>query len=332
MDGTGIAATARRVVVTGAGGFIGRHLVPALADAGYRVRAVSRAGPFVEGEGPVERLPHPGTHRGADWRPIVAGARAVVHLAGLAHAPVADRATRRRLREINVVSSTELAAAAAAAGVRDFVFMSSIKAVADRSTVPLAEGHPSAPEDCYGLAKLLAERRLWRVQAAAPGMRLIVLRPPLVYGPGVGANFAALARLATSGLPLPLAAVRNRRSLIYVGNLVAAVLRCLARGDVPSGTFHVCDAEPVATPELVRAIATASGTRPRLFAVPPALLAGAARVIGRSAQAERLLGSLELDGARFRAAFDWQPPFTLAQGLAATGMPRAARSTPSPAR
>lgn len=317
MDGTGIAATARRVVVTGAGGFIGRHLVPALADAGYRVREVSRAGPFVEGEGPVERLPHPGTHRGADWRPIVAGARAVVHLAGLAHAPVADRATRRRLREINVVSSTELAAAAAAAGVRDFVFMSSIKALADHSTRPLTEDDEPAPEDCYGAAKLLAERRLWRVQQGAPAMRLIVLRPPLVYGAGVGANFAALARLATSGLPLPLATVRNRRSLVYVGNLADAVLRCLVRGEVPSGTYHVCDGAAVATPELVRSIAAAHGRRARLFAVPPALLARGARLLGREAQAQRLLGSLEVDGSRFRAAFDWQPPFTLAQGLAA---------------
>ncbi len=316
MDGNGIASTARPVVVTGAGGFIGRQLVPALVDAGYRVRAVSRAASAGRLQDRIEQLPHPGTSRGADWKPILAGAQAVVHLAGLAHMPVDDRATRRRLREVNVLATAELAAAAATAGVRDFVFMSSIKAVADRSAVPLAEDHRAAPEDCYGLAKRLAERRLWRLQPQVPGMRILVLRPPLVYGPGVGANFAALARLATAGLPLPLAAVRNRRSLVYVGNLVAAVLRCLNRSDVPSGTFHICDEAPVATPELVRAIAKAKGTRVHLFAVPPSLLHGAARLLGREAQAARLLGSLEVDGARFRAAFDWQPPFTLAQGLA----------------
>jgi nucleoside-diphosphate-sugar epimerase len=166
-------------------------------------------------------------------------------------------------------------------------------------------------------------------------MRIIVLRPPLVYGPGVGANFAALARLATTGLPLPLGAVRNRRSLVYVGNLVAAVLRCLARSDVASGTFHVCDDAAVATPELVRAIAQAYGARARLFPVPPSLLEGAARLLGREAQAARLLGSLEVDGSRFRSAFDWQPPFTLAQGLAAMGSSdssrRAAADDPEPA-
>ena len=333
MDGTGIASTVRPVVVTGAGGFIGRHLVPALVDAGYHVRAVSRAPNAGQGFDRVEPLQHPGTGRNADWRPLLAGAQAVVHLAGLAHVPIDDRATRRRLREVNVLATADLATAAAVAGVRDFVFMSSIKAVADGSTAPLAEDTPATPDDCYGLAKRLAERRLWRLQSDAPGMRILVLRPPLVYGPGVGANFAALARLATSGLPLPLAAVRNRRSLVYVGNLVAAILRCLARSDVPSGTFHVCDEAPVATPELVRAIARANGARARLFAVPPQLLSGAARMLGREAQAARLLGSLEVDGARFRLAFDWQPPFTLAQGLAAMrSKAHDASGDPAPAR
>lgn len=317
MDGTGIAAFASPVVVTGAGGFIGRHLVQALADAGCTVRAVSR-GPAATTDARIQPFTHPGTGPDADWAPLLAGAGAVVHLAGLAHVPLAgDRAARRRLREVNVLATANLAAAATRAGVRDFVFMSSIKALADHSTRPLTEDDEPAPEDCYGAAKLLAERRLWRVQQGAPAMRLIVLRPPLVYGAGVGANFAALARLATSGLPLPLATVRNRRSLVYVGNLADAVLRCLVRGEVPSGTYHVCDGAAVATPELVRSIAAAHGRRARLFAVPPALLARGARLLGRQAQAQRLLGSLEVDGSRFRAAFDWQPPFTLAQGLAA---------------
>lgn len=337
MNGTGIAPASRLVVVTGAGGFIGSHLVPALAAAGHRVRAVSRpasgASPGASfdasfdassGAAPdaaVRRMAHPGIGRDADWAPVLAGADAVVHLAGLAHAPVGGRDMRRRLREVNVLATARLAEAAARAGVRDFVFMSSIKAVADRSgATPLAEQDAPAPQDCYGVAKLAGERRLWRLQRQSTSMRLIVLRPPLVYGAGVRANFAALARIAACGLPLPLAAVRNRRSLLYVGNLASAVLRCLERVDVPSGTFHLGDAAPVSTPELLRALAQARGASARLFAVPPPLLEAAARLLGRQAQASRLLGSLEADPRRFSEAFDWHPPFTLAQGLAATDL------------
>jgi nucleoside-diphosphate-sugar epimerase len=325
MNGTGIDEypTPRLVVVTGAGGFIGRHLVRALADAGYRVTAVTRAATqpdrSAERDAAVHCVPHPGVAPDADWLRALAGADAVVHLAGLAHLAVDTREMRGRLRTVNVQSTERLATAAAGSGVRDFVFMSSIKAVADHSgAAPLAEDAIPLPEDCYGLAKLAAERRLRRLQVAAPAMRIVVLRPPLVYGPGVGANFAALLGLVGSGLPLPLAGVRNRRSLLYVGNLTAAVLRCLERRDVDSGTFHLSDGAPVSTPELVRAIAQAQGRRARLIGLPAGLLDLAARAAGRREQAARLIGSLEVSNRRFCHAFDWQPPFTLAQGLRVT--------------
>ena len=323
MNGTGIdetpmTAPAPLVVVTGAGGFIGRHLVRALCDAGYRVGAVTRAA-AADTRDAIRFVPHPGVAVDADWQPALAGARAVVHLAGLAHMPVDDRETRHRLRRVNVLSTQRIAVAATKAGVRDFIFMSSIKAVADHSgAAALTEADAPSPEDCYGLAKLAAERRLRRLNALAPAMRIIVLRPPLVYGPGVGANFGALVGLVARGLPLPLASIRNRRSLIYVGNLTQAVLRCLARTDVPSGTFHLSDGASVSTPDLVRAIARAQGRSSRLVGVPTGLLALAARAGGRREQAARLLGSLEVSNQLFCRTFDWQPPFTLAQGLHAT--------------
>jgi nucleoside-diphosphate-sugar epimerase len=325
MDGTGIEQAAKQppVVVTGAGGFIGRHLVQALTGAGYPVVAVTRAADeaarATTGAARVRYVHHPGTAADADWQPVLAGAAAIVHLAGMAHMPVDDREARRKLRRINVLATQRLALAARQAGVRDFIFMSSIKAVADQTdSAPLTEADSPSPQDCYGMAKLATERRLQRLGRLEPPMRILVLRPPLVYGPGAGANFAALAALVARGVPLPLASVRNRRSLLYVGNLTAAVLQCLARADVPSGIFHLSDGVPVSTPELVRALAHAQGVRPWLLAVPVGLLALGARACGRREQAARLLGSLEVGNQHFCRTFAWQPPFSLAQGLQAT--------------
>ena len=325
MDGTGNAASpipAARplVVVTGAGGFIGGHLLHALRAGGYRIRAVTRLPAGRRGLADAdETVAHPGVSATADWRPVVAGAHAVVHLAGLAHLPVDDRNTRQALRRINVLATQQLAQAAVAAGVATFVFMSSIKAVADHSGAqPLTEGSACRPEDCYGVAKRLAERRLERLARQSPGTRMLILRPPLVYGPGVGANFAALVRMVGRGLPLPLGAIRNRRSLLYVGNLTDAVVRCLDRTHVPSGIYHLSDGEAVSTPELVAAIARAQGRRARLLPVPPRWLGIAARLAGKGAQFSRVAGSLEVSNRRFRDAFGWTPPFGLAPGLQAT--------------
>lgn len=322
MDGTGIddraspgGTTARLVVVTGAGGFIGGHLVRALRDAGYRVRPVTRR----PTPGATEAVVHPGTGADADWRPALDGADAVVHLAGLAHLALDSREMRRRLRQVNVLSTRRLAQAAAWAGVADFVFLSSIKAVSDHSAgAPLTEVTPPRPEDCYGLAKLATERKLRRIAGTAPGMRLVILRPPLVYGPGVGANFKALVGLVRSGLPLPLGGIDNRRSLIYVGNLVAAVVRSLDRPQVPGGIFHLSDGAAVSTPGLIRAIAGAQDRPVRLLDMPAGWGSLAAKITGRQAQFRRLEGSLEVSNRHFCHAFDWKPPFTLQEGLRAT--------------
>jgi len=252
-----------KVHVTGARGFIGQHLVPALARAGHEVQ------------------------------PALSGAQAVVHLAGIAH----RRAGADELREVNVRLTERLARQAASAGAR-FVFMSSVKVHGEESQSPFTERSPIRPQDGYGESKARAEDAL----RAVAGLRVTVLRPPLVYGPGVKANFLALMRAIARGWPLPLAAIDNRRSFVYVGNLVDAIVRALGI----DGSYLVSDGASVSTPQLCREIAAALGTRGRLFPFPRALIPG------------KLATSLEVDDAAFRRAARWQAPFTRAQGLQAT--------------
>ena len=248
-----------RVHVTGAGGVIGRHRVPALQRAGHELQ------------------------------PALAGADVVVHLAGIAHRKASDD----ELQEVNVRLPERLARQAAR-----FVFISSVKVHGERSTAPFNERSPIRPEDAYGKSKARAEDAL----RAIAGLRLVVLRPPLVYGPGVKANFLSLMRAVARGWPLPLASIHNRRSLIYVGNLVDAIVRSLDG----EGTYLVSDGDPLSTPQLCRDIAVALRTRARLFGFPPALLPA------------KLASSLEVDDGAFRRHAGWQPPFSPAQGLRAT--------------
>jgi len=286
----------RRVLVTGAAGFVGRALVPRLEASGYAARLATRA---ETGDiGPE-----------TDWRPLLADIDAVVHLAARVHV-MRDRAAdpEREFDRVNHQATATLAAQAAAAGVRRFIFLSSIKVHGDASDHPLSASDAPAPDDAYGRSKLAAERAL---AGLGDDMTVVVLRPPLVYGPGVKGNFHAMLRAIDRGWPLPLGAIANRRSLIYVGNLADAIRAAL---DAPSGTYLPSDREDVSTPELIRRTAAALGRPARLFPVPPALLRGLAGAAGKSAAADRLTGSLTVDGA----LPGWQPPFSLAEGLRAT--------------
>jgi len=217
------------------------------------------------------------------------GADVVVHLANIAHA----RAPEAELRRVNVDGSLERAREAAAIGVRRFVYLSSALAL-DAS-------------DRYGRTKLAAEQAL----AALRGVEVVVLRPPLVYGPRVRANFLALMRAVARGLPLPLASVRNRRSLVYVGNLIDAILRCLDAPQAAGRTFAVTDGEPVSVPELCRRLGSALGRPARLFPFPPWLL-------NLAPPLRKLTGSLELDDSALREDLGWRPPYSMDEGLRQT--------------
>jgi len=212
-------------------------------------------------------------------------------------------------RQVNVAGSRRLAGQAAAAGVRHFVFLSSIGAAE-------AERDP-ARANPYQTSKLEAETALREV-AGRQGMTLVTLRPPLVYGPGAPGNFRRLARLITAGRPLPLAAIRNRRSLLFVGNLADAVEAALRIDVAPEGPLALCDGEDLSTPELARRLGQACGRPARLFPVPAVLLRLAGHLLGRAAAVEALTGSLTVDNGPIGEVLGWQPAFSVDEGLAET--------------
>jgi nucleoside-diphosphate-sugar epimerase len=282
---------AMRVVVTGAAGFIGRAVGPALRARGHEVVALERAA-----TGDLAGF--------AGWPAQLAGAGAVVHLAALAHSRDVDQA---RLHAVNVDAPLALGKAAAAAGVK-MLLMSSVKVLGEETPgSAFDDASPPAPQDAYARAKAEAEAAL----RAVPGLALTVLRPPLVYGSGVKANFLALLRAVARGWPLPLASIHNRRSLVYVGNLADAVVRCLEAPGAAGRTYGVTDGAPLSTPDLCRAIGAALGRPARLFPCPPALLEIAP-------PARKLTRSLVIDDSAIRRELGWAPPYTFEQGLRLT--------------
>ncbi len=245
----------------------------------------------------------------SDWRALLDGAEAVVHLAARVHV-MRDHAAdpEAEFDRVNHQATARLAAQAAEAGVRRFVYMSSVKVHGDVSGHPLSAADAPAPIDPYGRSKWAAEKAL---AAHAARMEVVILRPPLVYGPAVKGNFLGLMRAIDRGRPLPFAAIENRRSLIYRGNLVDAVRASLA---APPGTYLPSDRDDVSTAALIRRIAAALGRPAHLLPVPVWALRGLAAVAGRSDAMDRLCGSLTVDGT----LPGWRPPFTMTDGLAAT--------------
>jgi nucleoside-diphosphate-sugar epimerase len=309
-----------RVLVTGASGFIGRALVTALQAAGFEVTvALRRPADSPQDTAAVRTIIVGEIDASTDWRAALEGVTHVVHLAGIAHQPIAeDVATVVRYYAVNVNATAGLARAAAAAGVTRLVFLSSIKVNGEETGArPYTEADLPAPQDIYGRSKWQAEQTLADI-ARQTGLAVTVLRSPLVYGPGVGGNFASLLRLCDTSVPLPFGAIDNRRSLIARTNLVDAIIACLDHPAAAGETFLLRDGEDLSTAELVRRLRRALERPARLVPVPPKLLMDLARFVGRGKTARRLIGSLTVDDGKLRTMLDWQPPQTVEEALAET--------------
>jgi len=289
-----------KVLVTGASGFIGRPLIAALAGAGYTVRAAVRARRVQRFPTSVEVAMQPDLARPVFWSPLVSGMDAVVHLAGIAH--VGSGIAEGTYDRVNHMATAELARAAAASGVRRLVFMSSIRAQTGATAdAPLTEADEPCPTDAYGRSKLAAEAAV-----RAFGVPYTILRPTLVYGPGVKGNVANLMRLAALPLPLPFGALSNRRSLLALDNLIAAVRFALEDANAVNQTFIVADPQAISVAEVVSLLRSTTGRKCWLIPMPSSLLCTILGLVGQRGMCERLTGRLIAEPRKLAAA-GWQP-------------------------
>lgn len=313
----------RTVLITGASGFLGTEFCRHWTTAGWKLRALARE---TSGQPPagVQSVRVRDAFDPAELAGALTGATTVLHLAAMVHVARASGMERLdEFRRSNVEWTRALLEASSRAGISEFIFVSSVKAVGESNTFPWDESTPSQPQDAYGLSKLEGER----VVLAAGGkgkLKTAVLRIPLAYGPGARGNMLQLLRAVQNGFPLPLGAIHNQRSLLYSGNLVAAVEALLACSSCWGETYFVSDGSDLSTPDLIRTIARALGRPARLVSVPPSLL----RLLGRagglippvlsSGAVSRLVDSLAVNISKISKATGYRPPFTPDQGFQVT--------------
>ncbi|MFZ4775539.1 MAG: NAD-dependent epimerase/dehydratase family protein [Terrimicrobiaceae bacterium] len=301
-----------RILVTGAGGFVGRSLIPGLVGQRHEVLSASRSPASFAG---ALAVPMPELGPEADYSRCLEGVDVVIHLAGRAHVvsetPGSD--LDRLYFKINTEGTRALAAQASASGASQFIFLSSCHAVAAAADTLLTEKTEPRPCSAYGRSKLAAEQAL-KAELSNTGCAYTILRPPLVYGPGNLANFARLINLVKSGIPLPFASVKNRRSFLGVRNLTDLLGRCIGNEKAKNRTFFPSDGADVSTPELMIALAGAFGFQARLFPFPGSLLTAASRLPGMD-MLRKLTASLFVDSQPLKNELGWIPPLTLSQGL-----------------
>ena len=305
-----------KLLITGGAGFVGQHLVSELKSRKLHYKIAVRT--QAENSAQPECISVGDINAHTNWFLALEGVSDVVHLAARVHITQETSSDAyAAFRAVNTAGTLNLARQAAAAGVRRFVFLSSVKVNGDGSSKAYLETDSPAPEDAYAVSKWEAEQGLWEISAET-GMQIVILRIPLVYGPGVGANFLQLLQTVNKGWPLPLRGIDNRRSLLYIGNLVDAIRLVLEHPNAVNKLFLLTDGQDVSTSQLVELIAQALHKPPRLFAVPLGLISAVAGVLGKSSAVDRLFGSLSMDSAKIQRELQWKPPFSMQQGLAQT--------------
>lgn len=307
------------ILVTGANGFVGQSLCAALADSGQAVIAATRHA-LSDGVPNITHFQVSTLTTDTDWQHGLQGCDAVVHLAARVHV-MTDTAIDplAEFLRVNVDGTLNLARQAAAADVRRFIFISSIKVNGESTFLGQAftPKDMPGPQDPYSISKHEAEQGL-RKLAAETGMEVVIIRPPLVYGPGVRANFRSMMCWLTRGVPLPLGAIHNKRSLVALDNLVDLIITCIDHPIAANQTFLVADGEDISTTELLRRMAHALGRPARLIPVPASFLEAGAALLGRRDLVQRLCGSLQVDISKARTLLGWNPPISLDEGLCRT--------------
>jgi len=305
------------VLVTGAKGFVGLPLSTALVDLGYQVRGTVRDA--FQANDSQETLAVGDINGDTVWTEALVDVSVVIHLAARVHVmneTVVDALSA--YRKVNVEGTLNLAQQAVQAGVKRFIFISSIKVNGEctLSDCPFNANDLPAPVDAYGVSKREAEDAL-RLLGTETGMEIVIIRPPLVYGSGVKANFAALMHAVQQGWPLPLGAVYNQRSLVALDNLVDFIITCIFHPQAANETFLVSDGQDLSTSELVRGMAQAVGVSARLLPVPVWALQAGATLLGKGDAIQRLCGNLQIDISKTRTLLGWVPPVSVADALKA---------------
>ena len=304
--------------MTGANGFVGKSLRSALFSEGEAVRAVVRVANARADD--FEQVVVGSIDAATDWSSVLRDVVIVIHLAARVHVmndSLID--SLAEFRKVNVAGTLNLAKQAAKAGVKRFIFISSVKVNGEQTIKNkyFTEFDTANPQDAYGVSKHEAEQGLKRI-AEETGMEVVIIRPPLVYGAGVKANFATMMRAVKRGIPLPFGAIHNKRSFVYVGNLVSLILRCVDHPAAANQTFLVSDGHDISTTELLHGCAEALGVKARLLPFPQKLVEVCATIIGKRDVAQRLCGNLQVDISKARNLLNWTPPISVADGLKAT--------------
>jgi nucleoside-diphosphate-sugar epimerase len=306
------------ILITGANGFVGRFLCHELNQKGYLIRAAvrslnNRLKNFEEIEvGSIDST--------TNWTSALKNIDVVIHLAARVHV-MQDNAVNplEAFRKVNVEGTKCLALAAAKSGVKRFIFLSTVKVNGEKTSKnkPLTEDAPPAPKDDYGLSKHEAERILLEISKDT-GMEIVIIRPPLVYGEGVKANFASMLRAVRNRVPMPFGNVKNLRSFVYVGNLISLIVRCVDHPNAANQTFFVSDGCDLSTTQLLQRCADVLDVKPILFSVPQSWIKGVIVFFGRNDLAQRLLGDLQLNISKARILLEWTPSISVIDGLKAT--------------